>query len=642
MVLRKYLLVVLLALFSFAGTGLAQTGGFSSSYSWQEFGNKWNDRQSLLRAGDYAGADEVLTQILTMKELASWDDLFTMAKALNFEARYQEKHGHTARAALYYQVAAALAPHDAANLLALSAFNLRHNPTAPATYIKPFFSACALPWQDWLSRQHFAANMLVFSLWMLVIFGGLFIIFSYFRHLKTALHDYNHLFPLGTPHWLSNIFFILLLLLPPVFELGPFWYLLFYGLFIWWSMCRHERFIYTILLAAMLITTLLLPNLVSPIGAMAGSRLALYQAAMDPAPDYFDNSLLNRELAGRQQDARELFTPDELFVLGVRALKSGNLSGLSAQGSYEMGKKYLQYASHSPMRSADSYNALGIAYSLQNNPDDAAKNFLTATKAARSHLEANFNMARYYYSQAKTDEAQNYMRQATAINNSGLVTINDIANKYGAAYYAYSPMNYNFFPGPDKFEIYYNKQFLVPQVWSHLAIGQRSHFIFATLGLWLLAFALTSFLKVKPSRICPRCGRPSCTTCYPGLANQSFCFDCYQAEASRYASEEEKQQRRQTKGVSYFKYMKNRDRLLLLLSLIMPPATLFIKGRRRSYIYMAFYTLTICLALFLTKVITLPFAVSAVCSLPLLVLAILLYLICLIGGLVGRKVEAKE
>ncbi len=616
-----------------------------SSYSWQDFERLWEDRRLLKEKNDLEAADKLLDKALAMKELADWPDLFTLSRALRSEALQAEQAGQLDLAEKYLDKAILLAPDDAENHFALAAFNLKHHLFNPPTYLEELASLLALRFSDWRTAIHFKGNMLFISLGFVLLFSLFFLILAYIHRLRLMIHELSHLFPQGAPEFLIAIIFLLLLLLPPLFHLGIFWYVLVYGVLIWIVMSSYERFIYTIILAILFLYTLLLPRLTAPLGAPASNNYDLYMAAMDPMANPHTNKLLARELASRKdgQNPATIFSHEELFVLGFKALKSGNLADLSVKASYEQARRYLQIAAEKPELSSDAYVGVAIAAKFLDDFEGAKRGLEAAMQIKADNITAYFDLARLYFANMQANEAALFLQKAHAIDSLEAVKLNDRAMKYGQLYMAYPVFKSSFFATLSEEEQFNNKEYLTSEIWHHLSRWPRAHYMIASAILWLLLFAFSSFVRREPATSCKRCGRPACRRCHPRMVHQDLCYTCYQEEA--YRQNGLKNEEVKPKGlftISYFKRQKLVRHLLKILAFVFPPATLFFTGRKRSIVYLILYTVALLNGALGLSLITVPFLIPAGGRLFLIITGAFILLITLVVGIRGSYLEVRK
>jgi tetratricopeptide (TPR) repeat protein len=572
------LCLVALALPAHAGAetpGTATPLGVGISVTWDDFVQQWEARRHLAAAHNYTAADQALLDLLTMKERSGWTDLFSMASAVRLEAKGAAEAGYLPRALALTQVAIALAPHDPDSFWSKARLAFREHPAGVGTWLALIARAAGLYVTDWRMSMLLQANIVAWVLETLLLFTFVIIALLYIRHGRYCIHDFNHLFPRAVSPFQSAILAILILAFPLLMKAGVAWCIVAWTAVVWWSLATHERVVVSLLLACWVLTIGMLDVVLRPVAGIAGPTAEVYEALVDPGADLATNHVLRAERDSRGRPPDSKASPEQAFVMGVRALRGGTLAGLGSTQTLQRARELLAFAATNLSASPVVQNAYGVALMRAGDTEGAGKAFAAALQRDPHFVFAHFNLSRLYYANADLDHGNAALKDAARNDPNLSALLNDAGNRFGKDFAALGMVPRSFFALADNTGE--QAELMADELWGYVGEGSRTIFCASAGVVWLLlmGMALVS-RKTLHAHACPRCGKPVCRRCNPELPNENLCSQCYHTFVVREGVD---QKVRLEKDIQIRRYQARSANMVRVIGIVVAGAGHVLEGR---------------------------------------------------------------
>lgn len=347
------------------------------------------------------------------------------------------------------------------------------------------------------------------------------------RTLRYALHDFHHLFPRGALPAQTAVLFVLVLVLPWAFKLGPMAELTALVCASFLYLKPAERGVATLLIA-------LIAGL--PFAADLGARELVYtgslgqsiaqvqQGGPDAAPALARLEALEKS---GQADA------NVLLALGLEAKRAGRYPQ-----AIERFKKSLAL---SP-RSAEALNDLGNAMLVSGDLDGARDAYLKASELAPDSAVVSYNLAKVLTRRSQlftgvrdvSVDIEAGKAATAAVYRLDRTLMERPADNRANLYVLDLELPAAYLAGAGDAQL---GKAVAAQLGAHLwgisAPQLSMAFAAGLLALfWLMALASR---KLKPCTECSKCGRPVCARCDRDTAGGTLCGQCHNAFVKRNA-----------------------------------------------------------------------------------------------------------
>lgn len=346
------------------------------------------------------------------------------------------------------------------------------------------------------------------------------------RPLRYALHDFHHLFPRGALPAQTAVLFVLVLVLPWAFRLGPMAEL---------SALAAASFLY-LRASERAVATLLLGILAAlPLAAGVGARELVYTGTLSEALALVQQGGPDASGAVARLEALEKAgTADAptLIALGLDAKRAGR---------YPLAVERFKRSLALNPRSSEAENDLGNALLLSGDLDGAREAYLKASELAPDSAVVSYNLAKLL-----TRRSQLYtgVRDVSADIESGKAATAAVyrldrtlmdrpsdnrANLYVLDLEVKDPAGEQADPSL--------ASAVASQLQAHLWGSGAPRLSMAFAGglvalFWLLSLATR---RLRPCTECSKCGRPVCGRCDREVAGGALCGQCHNAFVKRNA-----------------------------------------------------------------------------------------------------------
>lgn len=470
----------------------------------------WQARRRSLREHEVGRARAAEGRVLELKAELGILNLHEFAAA---EARASARAldaNVPADAVARAELAVALAPDFAGAYLALARARFASEPTGQAVNaLREVANAVAAAARDPRTSRAFLGDLFSAALLAAFVASALALALLALRHLRLALHDFQHLpiVRLTTP--LQAAFVALVALaLPLVFRLGPAALLSILAVAAALYLTLTERIVATLAL----VTVALLPwgareavRLTAWTGTLADDVYALEQGA--------DDGRVAAKLAARAERG-ELPAP-ALLALGRHHKRRGALD------------EALRWYEAAGRSRPDALVDIGNVRFLKGDVEGAKAAYLSAIDAAGADVTtlaaAHYDLSKVFVRTSALDQAQDARKRAS-LEDAALVERHGSDQDFRANRWlvdvpvAFSEMRElasDDAPRAVEDAVLARLAGPVPRwawPWAPLAVA---------LALWP---AILAARRIGPSRACSRCGRPSCVRC--DAVGDSLCGQC--------------------------------------------------------------------------------------------------------------------
>lgn len=382
-------------------------------FSPQELRVLWSKRLVCLNDGNFAKADEVLTRIVEKMRDSGWPNAVAMGLSVADEARDELREGRRVRAKRLAQAACALAPGQTIPHLVTASIAWKNGEalTAVSSLVMGIRASWADPWQRSLRWANVSIGLSVSLLFASVLFA-LAGLYRYSRALRFGL---IRMLPPGSSRVQAGILVFTALFTPVLLGTGVVWVLLLWCVSVAFFYGTSERIAACLIVAFLGLLPICLPVFLAPL-SYAGSRADdAYRAATD----------IEAESAAARLSARANPSPQEFFILGLRALWGGD-SDLAAE--------YLKTAADAGESSASLMISLGNVQFIRGDLAKAERAYRAALVAEPSNVMALFNLARLKYSQTSSAEAGELHRQASDVDYQRVEAWDEEQRRIGPTY----------------------------------------------------------------------------------------------------------------------------------------------------------------------------------------------------------------
>ena len=490
--------------------------------SWSSLQDTWDTRRKAVVGHNPKVETQAEEQLLKAREELGIRDLTSMAGALDHEANLSLDAKDPAEATRLANLAVTLAPDSPAARFALARVKIASDVSNVGDAIGALRDGVTRAMTQTGTRLSFIGNLGAAAGLGLALAAVLGILGLAIRPLRYALHDFHHLFPRGALPAQTTVLFVLLLLLPWAFKLGPLAELATLAAAAFLYVRNAERVVMTALLALLAA----LPTL----GGMGG-RALVYVGTLSEAeervqeggPDAAE-SVAHLETLEKNGQADAAV----LFVLGLDAKRAGRYP--------QAIERYKKALAMSP-RLAEAQNNLGNALLITGDLEGARDAYLSAAQLAPDSATVHYNLAKASVRKAQlqtkerdvSDDIERGKAATSAVyrldrslmdrpsdNRANLFVIDMELPATSVAAAREAPA----------VEASVTRQ-LRDQIWGSAVPGASEVFTLAmVLGFWGLSFAGA---RLKPCAECGRCGRPVCARCDREVAGGTNCGQCHNA-----------------------------------------------------------------------------------------------------------------
>ncbi len=378
-----------------------------------ELTQAWRERLKLLHDGDTEGADALLEKIVEAKVDSGWPNASAVGLAAASEALEAMDAGAPERAVSLAESGRRLARLEPRAHLA-EARTLWAAGDLSAS-VKALVSALRVSWSNpWELRMRLA-NMAVGASFALLVALALFAIASVYRHFGSMRYWLSGVLPTGFSKSQATIIVATALFLPLVLGVGLVWTILYWSVAgaLFYSM--RERAAAALVIVYLTGLPYLVPFMLQPIGYTGSRAHDAYLAATD----------IGAEAAAARLAAHPKIEPEELFILGLRSLWSGDI---------DLAAKWLHQAADRDDSTPELYVSLGNIEYARGNLDEATEVYNVAINRDPENVMALFNLSRLKFSQTEQQEAGELHRRANEIDYVTVERWSEEAKRIGPTY----------------------------------------------------------------------------------------------------------------------------------------------------------------------------------------------------------------
>ena len=275
--------------------------------------------------------------------------------------------------------------------------------------------ALRVSWSNpWDSRMRLA-NVGAGAAFALLFAMALFAVACVYRHFGSLRYSLMNVLPDGASRPQASIVVATVLVAPLVLGIGFSWTILF------WSVAGTLYYGVRERVAALLVVLYLaaipffLPYLLQPIGYTGSRAHDAYLAATD----------IGAEAAAARLAAQPKPEPEEQFILGLRALWSGEIN---------LAAEWLQLAADRDDSTPALYVSLGNIEYARGNIQRATEVYNVAINRDPENVMALFNLSRLKFSQTEQQEAGELHRRANEIDYATVERWSEEAKRIGPTY----------------------------------------------------------------------------------------------------------------------------------------------------------------------------------------------------------------
>lgn len=350
----------------------------------------WERRLEHLHDGRLTDADAVLAELTEKKSDSGWPNSVSIGLAVSDEALETLAAGQLNRSMRLAEAARLLAPAQPATHLAYARVAWEQGSIGGSLggLVEGFRRSWADPW----SLRMRMSNMAVGLALSVLVASFLFALASVYRHFRSVRYALVH--PTGLSRFQAAIVVIAALLAPVLLGLGVVFVLLVWSVIAAAFYSPRERIAAGLVVGYLAAIPLLLPLVLGPLSYTGSRAHDAYLAATD----------IEAEAAAARLAAHPNPRPGEQFILGLRALWSGDVEGASS---------WLNRAEQAGERGPELLVSLGNVEFTRGNLDAAAKAYRAALDANPSNVMALFNLSRLRFSQTELAEAGELHRLAS-------------------------------------------------------------------------------------------------------------------------------------------------------------------------------------------------------------------------------------
>lgn len=520
----------------------------------------WQRRLSFLEARDQARVAEQEEELLRVKTVLAQENLFIPAHLLLLEARDLLYDSRAQQAKQRCELAARLAPAMPAAQICLARTELASDWKAVGPVFSALGKAASLSFNDLEVRGLIVADWLLVLTVAIFLAVSLLILLLILRVTPLALHDFNHLFPRGTPYWLSTLLALILFSLPKVLGLGWLSLLLLAAAASALLWGRREA-----VLVAM------------AVGLLVGAHFLQVQALRSVGLGWVGSAVYELErgegapkavarLSGSLPEAES----DEYamgFALGRYHKRLGNYD--EAKAAYEKARSIRE--------SPELLNNLGTVAFLRGDTKGAIELFSSAAATGRL-ASAHFNLAKIHFREGRLEEGEKAQQRALAVDGKRIRAHGFQDDTRANLYLLDEPLSNS--------EISRLRNSEAGGLdWPSIAAlmlvsGGLPLPLLLTLPLLVLLFVGGAQLlrrRLRPCSPCDICGRPVCPRCDPERGSASgTCSQCVSVFIRRSGVDGGERKRKEE---SVRKYRRRQRALSTVLSVLLPGAGHLYVGR---------------------------------------------------------------
>lgn len=378
-----------------------------------ELASTWRERLRLLHDGNTRAADELLATVVNAKEDSGWPNASAVGLAVATEALETLREGRHERAATLAEYGRRLAPLEPRTHLAEARAlwaDGRYQGSVGAV-----ISALRVSWSNpWELRMRLANLGIGVSLALLLAIL-LFAVASVYRHFGSLRYGLDRLLPDGFSRGQEAILVATALFAPIVIGVGLVWTVMFWSVVGALYYGVRERIAAAVVILYLAGLPFLLPVMLQPIGYTGSRAHDAYLAATD----------IGAEAAAARLAAHPHIAPEELFILGLRSLWSGDI---------DLAAKWLDRAAERDDRTPELYVSLGNIEYARGNIDRASDVYRLAIERDPENVMALFNLSRLKFSQTEQQEAGELHRRANEIDYATVERWSEEAKRIGPTY----------------------------------------------------------------------------------------------------------------------------------------------------------------------------------------------------------------
>ena len=512
--------------------------------SWSSLQDTWDARRKAVSGHNPKVEEQAEAQLKKAREELGIRDLTSMAGALDHEAQLQLEAKDPAEATRLADLAVALAPDAPSAHFALARVKISSDLSNVGDALGALRDGVGRAMGQSSTRLSFVGNLGAAVGLGLALAAVLGILGLALRPLRYALHDFHHLFPRGALPAQTTVLFVLLLLLPWAFKLGPLAELCALAAASFLYVSTSERVVMSLLLALLA---------AFPVLGGLGSRALVYTGTLAEAEDRVQEGGPDAaESVARLETLEKNGQADAavLFVLGLDAKRAGRYP--------QAIERYKKALALSP-RLAEAQNDLGNALLISGDLEGARDAYLSAAQIAPDSATIHYNLAK---ASTRKAQLQNRERDVSDDIERGKAATSAVYRLDRSLMDRASDNRANLFvldlelpstavaaarEGP-AVEASVTRQ-LRDQIWGSAAPGASEGFAAAlVLGFWGLAFAGA---RLKPCAECSRCGRPVCARCDREVAGGTNCGQCHNAFVKKGAVDPSTRARKEASARKY-------------------------------------------------------------------------------------------
>lgn len=544
------------------------------------------------RADDKA-EQAAFTRLVSSQHAAGWLNLFAHAQVL--ERKSEEwlatRPELALKAATY---ARDLAPSSVQAQLLVIRSQLANPGTGAGQVFRELARAVRLCVTDFALVTQIASNIAFASVAAVLLTCFLFLLFSFFKHLRYVGHDVTLLLPSGATYWHGLVLVILLLCLPLSLRLGAVGVAMALFLPPIVHSETRERVLATV---AMLV----IATMPFTFGAMA----SLWSLPSGRARDLYDVTRGNGAPAAEQRLIEDLPRLDDASVRVALG------SALLLRGEYASAKEHLTIATAKHPEQHEAWVQLGVAQFQLSDFQGAQKSFEHAVDANQNSIPALFDLSRMYFREAKHDQGNQAYNRAQALDPDRTNRLIAVSRSLGSRFLAVDVLPLKAlwraepYPGERlqrqateaaMSKVYSGGSYsggLPPWVMLIVAL------VYAVLGWTLAIFGQ----RAVPALPCPRCGRPVCVHTDKELPDRSLCGQCFHT----FVVNDVDTGSRITKELECIRYERRRATLLRVSSVALAGSGHILAGRTLRGLMMLGVTVSMLLVMgFATNTLPLP------------------------------------
>lgn len=483
--------------------------------AWNQFLQGWESFRAHLEKDEPEAARKDLQAVVNAKWDGALGDLPVQAVALLRWAQRIKGRGDPETAKWLAESAPKLAPDSFRVQLCLARYYLGGGPVEIRESLSHYLKAVDVLRDDFPAIYRLAAQVVIYPVVFLGIFGAAFGLICVFRYSTLLVHDCSDLFPPDKlPQSMLRGMVALVLLLPLAAGFSFWWLLSWWFAILSLYMNRGER----VLVYLWFILLLLTPWLLEKYSVFAGTRsdpvLASVLRVRNGVPDTQDLDTLEQALNKKPDDLLVRFSLAQLLQREGRFNKA-----VSIYGPLLNDKRTSQAA----------YNNIAEIYLWDGSMDTVFRALSAAAESGGPRAEVSFNLGQYFQETEQLLRMDEEYKAARSINSRKVDRLIERAQEW--------KLNRYMAPIPVPWDMVWERSTrgspMTPAaftgIWNQW-MGRPSGLIFMASVIAMMAATFLLQIMAKRWQLsyrCSSCGRPICHFCQKPPKEPGICTHCY-------------------------------------------------------------------------------------------------------------------